>query len=322
MGRLLQRFAVVTAQDAAVAAELRALGWARSGGGPARRGRAAEGGSGELAALGDAVAGRVVWAAVSTHPADEGAVAGAHRAVLAAHPGALLIWAPRHPARAEAAVAALDGLRVVRRSLGGWPGPGVDVLLVDPAGGDGAGVRVAPLTFLGGGFGPEGGHNPWEPARLGSAVLSGPGVANHRDGFRRLQEAGAARIVDSPERLAGAVAGLLGSAELEAMRAAAAQAVQGSGARGADAGAAAPPAGGRGGLTHGGAARGHLNDTSTRYHHGCARVMRLLVRGLEDAGIEIAARVPARADWARDARVVRGVGPLRGGGDQRRGHAA
>jgi hypothetical protein len=43
-----------------------------------------------------------------------------------------------------------------------------------------------------------------------------------------------------------------------------------------------------------------LNDTSARFHHGCSRVMRLLVRGLEDVGIEIAARSPARADWAKD----------------------
>ena len=43
-----------------------------------------------------------------------------------------------------------------------------------------------------------------------------------------------------------------------------------------------------------------LNDTSTRYHHGCHRVMRLLRRGLDEAGIEIAATSPARADWAKD----------------------
>jgi polysaccharide pyruvyl transferase WcaK-like protein len=47
-----------------------------------------------------------------------------------------------------------------------------------------------------------------------------------------------------------------------------------------------------------------LNDTSTRYHHGCSRVMRLLLRGLDEAGIEVAARSPARADWAKDERFV------------------
>lgn len=51
-----------------------------------------------------------------------------------------------------------------------------------------------------------------------------------------------------------------------------------------------------------------LNDTSTRYHHGCARVMRLLLRGLGEAGLEVVARSPARADWARDGAFVGALG--------------
>ncbi len=47
-----------------------------------------------------------------------------------------------------------------------------------------------------------------------------------------------------------------------------------------------------------------LNDTSTRYHHGCARVMRLLVEGLERHGLTVAARSPARHDWAKDAKFL------------------
>ncbi|EYD71276.1 polysaccharide pyruvyl transferase family protein [Limimaricola hongkongensis] len=43
-----------------------------------------------------------------------------------------------------------------------------------------------------------------------------------------------------------------------------------------------------------------LNDTSTRYHHGCSRVMRLLTEGLGRHGLTITARSPARHDWARD----------------------
>ena len=51
-----------------------------------------------------------------------------------------------------------------------------------------------------------------------------------------------------------------------------------------------------------------LNDTSTRFHHGCSRVMRLLVSGLEGAGLDVAARSPARADWARDTAFVAALG--------------
>lgn len=43
-----------------------------------------------------------------------------------------------------------------------------------------------------------------------------------------------------------------------------------------------------------------LNDTSTRYHHGCSRVMRLLIEGLQRHGLTVTARSPARHDWARD----------------------
>lgn len=43
-----------------------------------------------------------------------------------------------------------------------------------------------------------------------------------------------------------------------------------------------------------------MNDTSTRYHHGCARVMRLLRLGLEERGAKILASSPARHDWAKD----------------------
>lgn len=43
-----------------------------------------------------------------------------------------------------------------------------------------------------------------------------------------------------------------------------------------------------------------LNDTATRYHHGCARVMANLTAGLERAGVAVARRIPARADWTRD----------------------
>lgn len=43
-----------------------------------------------------------------------------------------------------------------------------------------------------------------------------------------------------------------------------------------------------------------MNDTSGRSHHGCARVMRLLVAGLQAQGLQVTARSPARHDWAAD----------------------
>lgn len=50
-----------------------------------------------------------------------------------------------------------------------------------------------------------------------------------------------------------------------------------------------------------------LNDTSTRYHHGCVRVMRLLTEGLKRSGLTIAARSPARHDWEKDETFLRAL---------------
>ena len=125
-----------------------------------------------------------------------------------------------------------EGLQVARRSRGERVPAETDVLLFDTLGETGLVFRLAPLAFLGGSFGPEGGHNPWEPAALGSAVLSGPNFANHRESFVRLIHAGAARIEANGAELAGAVGRLIGTPELEAMREVARRvAAEGSGAR-------------------------------------------------------------------------------------------
>lgn len=50
-----------------------------------------------------------------------------------------------------------------------------------------------------------------------------------------------------------------------------------------------------------------LNDTSQRSHHGCARVMRLLVAGLERQGLTVTARSLARNDWEKDAGFLRAL---------------
>jgi 3-deoxy-D-manno-octulosonic-acid transferase len=50
--------------------------------------------------------------------------------------------------------------------------------------------RVAPISLVGGSLQPIGGHNPFEPAALGSAILHGPYVTNFVDIYQRLSEAG------------------------------------------------------------------------------------------------------------------------------------
>lgn len=50
-----------------------------------------------------------------------------------------------------------------------------------------------------------------------------------------------------------------------------------------------------------------LNDTSSRYHHGCTRVMRLLRAGLETRGAVITATGKAHTDWTKDDTVVAAI---------------
>ena len=143
--------------------------------------------------------GRPVWIAASTH-ADEGpAVLQAHRAVLAAWPDALLLWAPRHPERfaAVAANAARAGLRVATRRADGLPGADSEVFVVDTLGELMAFYAAADVAFVGGSLQEIGGHNLLEPAALGVPALVGPHTFNFQEITALLESVGAvARVAD------------------------------------------------------------------------------------------------------------------------------
>ena len=211
---LLSHFTVIGAPDAAMAARLASLGAE-----PARLRvlgtlkRAAEPlavDAEERARLAAAFGDAPLWLAASTHAGEEEAVAAAQVALQAAVPGARLILAPRHPARGEAVAEVLRraGLTVARRSLGESP-EGAEVYLADTLGEMGLWFALAPVSFLGGSLVADvGGHNAYEPAVMGSAILHGPGVGNFADLYARLGTAGAAARVADGAGLAQAVAGL------------------------------------------------------------------------------------------------------------------
>jgi 3-deoxy-D-manno-octulosonic-acid transferase len=166
--------------------------------------------AGELARLRAALAGRAVWLAASTHPGEEAVVAAAHRALSARLPGAMLILAPRHPVRGDevAAVIAAAGLEQSRRSRG--EAPSGAVYLADTLGEMGLWFDLCPVSFIGGSLvAGIGGHNAYEPALHGSAILHGTEVGNFADLYARLGTAGAARVVTGAEDLAREVERLL-----------------------------------------------------------------------------------------------------------------
>ncbi|WP_165352817.1 glycosyltransferase N-terminal domain-containing protein [Loktanella sp. IMCC34160] len=164
----------------------------------------------EVAALQGMIGARKTWIAASTHPADEPVVlkAAGH---LKRSESPLLVWAPRHPKRAAQIIEAAEaaGLTVAQRSRGQAIDASTDIYLADTTGEMGTIFALSDIVFLGGGFGPEGGHNPYEPAREGKAVLSGPGVRHFAEAFDLLTDAGGAAYVHDAPELAESVLALL-----------------------------------------------------------------------------------------------------------------
>lgn len=156
-----------------------------------------------------------VWIAASTHEDEETAVLEAHRAVLARHPDALLLWAPRHPERFRAVVQRLreNGLATGTRSEQRWP-TREQAFVVDTLGELTRFYACASVAFVGGSLQPVGGHNLLEPAATRTAILTGPHLHNFADIARRLREAEALRLVPDAGLLGPAVLALLEDAPL------------------------------------------------------------------------------------------------------------
>jgi 3-deoxy-D-manno-octulosonic-acid transferase len=173
----------------------------------------------ELESMRAEIGGRPVWVAASTHAGEEEKVLEAHRLAMRTNPRLLLILVPRHPNRGDEIAGLLEGggWAFTRRSIGEGPEAEAPVYLADTMGELGLWYRLAPVSFVGGSWEPIGGHNPFEPAALGSAILHGPYVTNFVDIYQRLTEARAARLVSAPQRLAEAVDELLSPDRAAAM---------------------------------------------------------------------------------------------------------
>lgn len=158
-----------------------------------------------LAALEGALAARPMWVAASTHPGEEEVVLAVHRALMRRHPDLCLLLIPRHPERggAVAELIGAAGLRHARRSAG-QPLAGQDVYLADTLGEMGTWYAAAPFVFLGGSLREIGGHNPFEPAQAGAAVLTGPHVTNFAETYTPLRSLGGAVEVRDAADLARA----------------------------------------------------------------------------------------------------------------------
>lgn len=168
--------------------------------------------AGEKAKLRKAIGARPVWAAASTHHGEDIWVARAHAQICKTHPGALLMLAPRHPERAQVIKAELaaHNFNIAQRSKGDAITPDTDVYLFDTLGELGLVYALCPISVVAGSL-IEGlsGHNPLEPARLGSAVLSGPHVSSFSDIYTDMINAGAAQYIKDTPDFARRVSALL-----------------------------------------------------------------------------------------------------------------
>ncbi|MBX3430552.1 MAG: 3-deoxy-D-manno-octulosonic acid transferase [Hyphomonadaceae bacterium] len=158
------------------------------------------------ATLAAAIGARPVWLAASTHQGEDEIALAAHDTLRQDFADALLIIAPRHPERG-AAVAQLAA-NAPLRSRGESPGA-APVYVADTLGELGTLFDLAPVSLVAGSLLPTlKGHNPIEPAKLGSAIITGPYVESFEDLFAEMFAAGAATRVSNASSLAIEVARL------------------------------------------------------------------------------------------------------------------
>ena len=234
-GALLQRFERILTGDAASAAALRKMGAAPETleiagyleeGTPALPCNEAE-----RDLLARDLSARPVWLAAQVKDAECAAVIEAHQQAQRRAHRLLLILVPDRIINGPAWTKTLRqaGLTTALRSEGEEPGPETQVYVADTEGEMGLWYRLAPISFLGRSLSPDGGINPFEAAALGSAIIHGTNVRNHRAAFDRLAAAGATRAVRNPKELGDMVERLL-SPDMAASMAHAAWQVCSSGA--------------------------------------------------------------------------------------------
>lgn len=179
----------------------------------------------ELAQLQELTKDRPLWLMASTHPGEEELAIEAHCRLSLQHPRLLTILAPRHPVRGDEILAKIanDGLTFARRSRNAPIKPDTQIYLADTMGEMGLFYAWSPITVIGGSFAGTGGHNPIEPAHLGSAVVFGPSMFNFSEIEKEFMSRQAALSVPSGDDIAPAVHRLLQETDLRGRQAQAAR---------------------------------------------------------------------------------------------------
>jgi 3-deoxy-D-manno-octulosonic-acid transferase len=157
------------------------------------------------------IGSRPIWLAASTHEREELMMAEAHEYARRFSRRLLLIIAPRHPNRGKKICSDLRNLgwQVSLRSGGEKINNYTEIYIADTFGEMGLWYRISSISFLGGSMTEVGGHNPFEPATLGSAILHGPHVWSAAEAYEELGKVKASLQVKNPEELSQAIVDLL-----------------------------------------------------------------------------------------------------------------
>ncbi|MBC6402384.1 MAG: 3-deoxy-D-manno-octulosonic acid transferase [Hyphomonadaceae bacterium] len=159
----------------------------------------------DLKRLESQTTGRKIWCAASTHKSEDELMIAAHEALLKQHDEALLILAPRHPERRGTVGKLLEQaeLSYVSRSSRKSVTRETRVLLFDTIGEMGLAYRLSHVSVVCGSF-VKGlsGHNPLEPARLNSTVLTGPYISGFGETYTHMMQLDAAERLLIPEQIA------------------------------------------------------------------------------------------------------------------------
>jgi 3-deoxy-D-manno-octulosonic-acid transferase len=137
----------------------------------------------------------------STVEGEEALLISAFEVVLASHPRAVMVLAPRHPERFAEVAQLLDATGVPWWRRSEWSGRPMagGVLLLDSIGELAATYALGDMAFIGGSLVPRGGHNILEPAQHGVPILVGKHTENFRDVVESFQSRDAVRVVEPAE---------------------------------------------------------------------------------------------------------------------------
>ncbi len=161
--------------------------------------------------LSQSLGGRPMWYAADIPMAELMAVADAHRLAARRAHRTLLLVSPRTLADGIEMTRILrgDGFSVACRSADDPPRESTQIYVVDTGDGPGLWCRLSSITYLGGSLSDGETLDPFAPATVGSAVLSGPKVGDHKTQYNRLLAASALQHVGETRELGRAVESLL-----------------------------------------------------------------------------------------------------------------